>query len=104
MKIRLSARQWLIMLHDTVSTGTAMLLTWLMRFDEPVLATKLKGLEIFVPMFMAYAAVVYLLIGLHRKKWRFTSVPDLASIVRASSILAVSLLMLDYVLVAPNVY
>src|SRR6185437_11396460 len=35
---------------------------------------------------------------------RFTSVPDLYNIFRAATVLAVSLLALDYVLVAPNVY
>ena len=53
---------------------------------------------------MAYAAVVYFAFGLHRNKWRFTSLPDLFNIFRVSTVLAVSLLVLDYVLVAPNVY
>jgi FlaA1/EpsC-like NDP-sugar epimerase len=35
-------------------------------------------------------------------KWRFTSLPDLFNIVRAVTVLAVSLLVLDYILVAPN--
>ena len=51
-----------------------------------------------------YAAVVYFVIGLHRNKWRFTSVPDLYNLFRASTVLALSLLALDYVLLAPNVY
>src|SRR5581483_4598582 len=37
-------------------------------------------------------------------KWRFTSLPDLTNIVRAASVLAISLLVLDYILLAPNVY
>ncbi|MGB8118709.1 MAG: SDR family NAD(P)-dependent oxidoreductase, partial [Pseudolabrys sp.] len=37
-------------------------------------------------------------------KWRFTSIPDLYNLFRASSVLAISLLALDYVLVAPNFY
>jgi O-antigen biosynthesis protein WbqV len=41
---------------------------------------------------------------LHRNKWRFTSIPDLYNLFRASSVLAISLLALDYVLVAPNFY
>jgi O-antigen biosynthesis protein WbqV len=104
MKIRLTARQWLIVLHDLMATAAALLLTCVMRFDERLLAAKIDGLELFVPCFVAYAGLVYFLIGLHRNKWRFTSVPDLSLIVRASTILAVSLLALDYVLVAPNVY
>jgi O-antigen biosynthesis protein WbqV len=51
-----------------------------------------------------YAAIVYFVIGLHRNKWRFTSVPDLYNLFRASTVLALSLLALDYVLLAPNVY
>ncbi len=57
-----------------------------------------------MPVFVAYAAAVYLIFGLHRNKWRFTSLPDLYDIFRAATVLAVSLLALDYVLVAPNVY
>ena len=48
-------------------------------------------------------AVVYYLFHLYEAKWRFASLPDLMNILRASSVLAVSLLVLDYVLVAPNV-
>ena len=41
---------------------------------------------------------------LHEAKWRFTSLPDLYNIVRASTVLAVSLLVLDYILVAPGFF
>jgi O-antigen biosynthesis protein WbqV len=82
----------------------AILLTFVMRFEGPALTEKLQGLEWFLPLFLVYAAAVYLLAGLHRNKWRFTSVPDLSSIVRASTILAVSLLALDYVLLSPQIY
>ncbi|MGA7488142.1 MAG: nucleoside-diphosphate sugar epimerase/dehydratase, partial [Xanthobacteraceae bacterium] len=40
----------------------------------------------------------------YKAKWRFTSLPDLYNIVRATTVLAVTLLALDYVLVAPNIY
>jgi O-antigen biosynthesis protein WbqV len=75
-----------------------------MRFDEARLASKLHGLILFLPLFVVYAGGVCFVFGLHRNKWRFTSVPDLYNIVRASTVLAISLLVLDYVLVAPNVY
>src|SRR5215471_12619017 len=52
----------------------------------------------------AFAANVYFILGLHRNKWRFTSIPDLYNLFRASTVLAISLLALDYVLVAPNIY
>ena len=99
----LTPRQILIMLHDVVATAAAILLTFVMRFEEPWLADKLPGLP-YLPLFMAYAALVYFAFGLHRNKWRFTSLPDLFNIFRVSTVLAVSLLAVDYVLVAPNVY
>ncbi len=53
---------------------------------------------------MLYAGFVYGFFGLYKSKWRFTSLPDLYNIVRAATVLAVTLLALDYVLVAPNFY
>ena len=58
---------------------------------------------LFLPGFVVYAGIVYFLFHLYESKWRFASLPDLMNIVRAASVLAVSLLVLDYVLVAPNV-
>ena len=57
-----------------------------------------------MPAFVVYAGFIYYAFGLHGAKWRFTSLPDLRNIVRASSVLAISLLALDYVLVSPLFY
>ena len=102
LRPRLTRRQYLIIAYDIAATAAAIVLTFVLRFDDVRLTAKLEGLWFFLPPFLIYAAVVYFLVGLHRNKWRFTSVPDLMNIVRASTILAVSLLALDYVLVAPN--
>ncbi len=101
---KLTPRQILIVLHDLAATAAAIVLTFAMRFEDQQLSERLTGLEIFLPVFLIYAAAVYFIFGLHRNKWRFTSVPDLYDIFRTASVLAVSLLVLDYVLVAPNVY
>ncbi len=100
---KLTPRQILIVLHDLVATAAAIVLTFYVRFEGPPLDDRLAGLR-YLPVFLIYAASIYLLFGLHRNKWRFTSVPDLYEIFRAVSVLAVSLLALDYVLVAPNVF
>lgn len=100
----LTARQALIVLHDLVATTAAILLTFVMRFEGFQLGIKLEGLKVILPFFLVFAAVVYFAFGMHRNKWRFTSVPDLFNIVRVSSVLAVSLLVLDYVLLSPNFY
>ena len=100
---KLTPRQILIVLHDLVATAAALLLTFFVRFEGAALDARLAELK-YLPVFLAYAAAIYLIFGLHRNKWRFTSVPDLYDIFRTSTVLAVSLLALDYVLVAPNVY
>ena len=101
--LRLTPRQWLIVLHDLIASAAALVLSFVVRFDDAVLPAKLADLARVLPGFLVYAAGIYFLFGLHRNKWRFTSVPDLINIVRASAVLAISLLALDYVLVAPNV-
>ncbi len=101
---KLTSRQVLIVLHDLLATVAAIVLTFYMRFEGPRLAEKLAGLEIMLPIFLVFAAAVYFIFGMHRNKWRFTSVPDIYNIFRVSTVLAVSLLALDYVLLSPNVY
>jgi len=101
---KLTTRQVLIVLHDLLATMAAIVVTFLMRFEGAALTERLRGLERFLPFFLLYAAVVYFIFGLHRNKWRFTSIPDLYNLFRASTVLAISLLALDYVLVAPNIY
>ncbi len=101
---KLTSRQTLIVLHDLLATAAAIVFTFFIRFEDQRLFVRLHGLEVFLPIFVVYAAVVYFIFGLHRNKWRFTSIPDLYDIVRAATVLAVSLLVLDYVLLTPNIY
>jgi len=99
---KLTYRQVLIILHDVVATAAAIVLTFYMRFPDEHLTERLYGLK-FLPLFLLYAAGVYFIFGMHRNKWRFTSLPDIYNIFRAASVLAMSLLVLDYILLAPNV-
>ena len=100
----LTPRQYLIILHDVIAAIAAIVVTFAMRFDAAHLADKVEGLKLFLPAFAVFAAVVFFAFKLHQSKWRFTSVPDLFNIVRASTMLALSLVALDYVLLSPNVY
>jgi len=100
--LRLTPRQILIALHDVAATAAAIVLTFVMRFPDEQLYPRLPALK-FLPLFLLYAAGVYFILGLHRNKWRFTSLPDLYNIFRATTVLAISLLVLDYILLAPNV-
>jgi FlaA1/EpsC-like NDP-sugar epimerase len=101
---KLTPRQILIVMHDLVATVAAIVLTFVIRFEDERFFAKLPNLEKFLPLYLVYAALVYFIFGLHRNKWRFTSIPDLYNIVRATTVLSMSLLALDYVLLSPNIY
>jgi FlaA1/EpsC-like NDP-sugar epimerase len=100
----LTPRQYLIVAHDLFVTVLAILTSFYVRFEGGGLAERLDWLLRFLPGFVVYAGFIYLMFGLHASKWRFTSLPDLSKIARASAVLALSLLVLDYILVSPQVY
>jgi FlaA1/EpsC-like NDP-sugar epimerase len=97
-------RMYLILAHDLLATAIAVLASFYIRFEEQGLADRWHLLVIVLPVFVIYAGLVFALFGLFKTKWRFISIPDLINIVRVSSVLAVTLLVLDYVLLSPNVY
>ena len=105
--IRLSAftpRMWLILAYDLLATAAAVIASFFIRFEEGGLAERWRFLAIMLPAFVVYSGFVYAFSDLYKAKWRFTSLPDLFNIVRAATVLATTLLALDYVLLAPNVY
>ena len=57
-----------------------------------------------MPCYLAYAGIVYWYFHLYMAKWRFASLPDLRNIFRAVSVLAISLLVLDYILLYPTLF
>ena len=97
-------RRALIVIHDLVMTAAAMLAAFYFRFEDIGLAQRFHWLLIVLPGYLVYAGVVYWIFKLYAAKWRFASLPDLWNIFRAVTVLALSLLVLDYVLVAPNFY
>jgi len=97
-------RRVLIVVHDLVMTAAAMLAAFYFRFEDIGLAQRFHWLLIILPGYLVYAGVVYWIFKLYAAKWRFASLPDLWNIFRAVTVLALSLLVLDYVLVAPNFY
>jgi FlaA1/EpsC-like NDP-sugar epimerase len=96
-------RRLLVIIHDLVTTAAALLGSFYLRFEEAGLNERLGGLKIALPCLLVYALVVFWFFDLYRAKWRFASLPDLANILRASTVLAVSLLVADYILVSPNI-
>lgn len=96
-------KKTLIVAHDLVMTAVAVLATFFVRFDGTLLDERLRHLPLFLPPFVAFAGVVYWFFQLYRSKWRFASLPDLFNIFRACGVLALTLLVIDYVLVSPQV-
>jgi O-antigen biosynthesis protein WbqV len=99
---KFTSRKALIIIHDLVATVAAILASFYIRFEDAGLSARLDALVRVLPGFIVYAGIVYFIFRLYESKWRFASLPDLRNIFRAVTVLAVSLLALDYVLVAPN--
>jgi O-antigen biosynthesis protein WbqV len=57
-----------------------------------------------LPCYIVYAGIVYWYFHLYMAKWRFASLPDLRNIFRAVTVLAISLLVLDYILLYPMLF
>ena len=85
-------------------TCLAVLASFYVRFDAAGLEARWPVLAVFLPLFALYASLVYSFFSLYRAKWRFASLPDLSSIFRAVTVLALSLLVLDYILASSTFY
>ncbi|TAK49078.1 MAG: polysaccharide biosynthesis protein [Xanthobacteraceae bacterium] len=83
-------------------TVVALLGAFFLRFSEGGFAVRWPLLAMILPYFVLHTVVVCYAFQLTVTKWRFYSLPDLFRIVRAATVLAASLLVLDYILLAPN--
>jgi FlaA1/EpsC-like NDP-sugar epimerase len=97
-------RMGLILAHDLVAVVVAVLAAFYVRFEIAGIAQRWDLLLVLLPGFVVYATGVFSIFRLFKTKWRFTSLPDVMNIVRVSTVLAITLLVLDYVLLAPNLY
>lgn len=100
----LTTRNFLIATHDVLATAAAVILSFYFRFGEEDFAGRLPLLLRILPYFLIFSVIVCYVFNLTMTKWRFISTPDLLNIVKAATVLAVALVALDYVFVAPNVY
>ncbi|MET0278693.1 MAG: nucleoside-diphosphate sugar epimerase/dehydratase [Pseudorhodoplanes sp.] len=99
-----TTRKAFIVAHDLLATAAALLAAFYIRFEDVGFALRADWLLIITPAVMVYAGIVYSFFHLDDAKWRFASLPDLFNIFRSASVIALTLLVLDYVLVAPNLY
>lgn len=100
----LTLRNLLIALHDVIATGLAFVGAFYVRFDGGELFYDRVPLLLgILPYFLLFSVVVSYVFNLTTTKWRFISLPDAFNILKVATVLSLTLLVLDYVLVAPNV-
>src|SRR6516225_8882792 len=100
----LTYRNLVIALHDVLATALAFLAASYLRFEgNEYFYERLPLLLRVLPYFLAFSVVVCYLFNLTTTKWRFISLPDALNIVRVATVLALALVVLDYVIVAPAV-
>jgi O-antigen biosynthesis protein WbqV len=102
--VKFAPKKILIIVHDLFQTALALLAALYLRFEFDGLIERFGNIFYWLPVFILYAGTVYFFFGLYKSKWRFASLHDLVEIVRASTVLAISLLVLDYVLIAQNLH
>src|ERR1700731_2270896 len=101
----LTLRNYLIALHDAGASAAAFFVAFYLRFEgAEQFVERLPLMLRILPYFLALSVVVCYFFNLTTTKWRFISLPDALNILRVASMLAIALLVLDYILVAPNVH
>ena len=70
---RLNTRQWLIVTYDLLVMAAAVVVKLAVRFEDTRLSSYLTDIPKWLPVFVAYAAVIYVLFGLYKAKWRFAA-------------------------------
>jgi FlaA1/EpsC-like NDP-sugar epimerase len=99
----LTFRNFLIASHDVIATACAVIAAFYLRFEGgEAFYARLPLLLQILPYFLVFSVAVSYLFNLTTTKWRFISLPDALNILRVATVLAIALLVLDYVLVSPN--
>ncbi len=97
-------KKLLVIVHDLAAIALAFLGACYIRFEGFALQERLKLLPVLLPGFVIWGGLVCWAFHLYKSRWRFASLPDLNNIVRASLVLAASLLLIDYILVSPQFF
>jgi hypothetical protein len=98
----LTLRNILIATHDALATMLALFASFYLRFEGDAFFDRLPLLLRILPYFVAFSVAVSFVFNLTTTKWRFISLPDALNILRVATVLALGLVVLDYVFVAPK--
>jgi FlaA1/EpsC-like NDP-sugar epimerase len=101
---RITWRIILIALYDALASLFAVLASCYLRFQYDEFWTRLPLLLKIIPYFVVLSIAICYAFRLTTTKWRFISLPDILNIVKASTVLALSLLVLDYIFVSPHIF
>jgi O-antigen biosynthesis protein WbqV len=86
-----SGKRLLVITHDLMVTAGALYLAAALQLPAPLFQDKAAALAVFVATFSALAGFVYVGFALYAAKWRFASLPDLVTIIKAVLVLALVL-------------
>lgn len=104
LRRKFTLRNALIALHDLMTVVAALFVSCYFRFEVPAFTARLPLIIEVLPYFLAISAVVFYVFHLTTAKWRFFSLLDALNIVKASTLLALVILVFDYVAIAPEFY
>ena len=100
---RLTSRNLLIAAHDVMMTALALFAAFYLRFEgSEQFVDRVPSLLRLLPYFLVFSVLVSYFFNLTTTKWRFFSLPDALNILRVATVLALTLVVLDYILVSPN--
>ncbi|SLM30002.1 CapD2 [Desulfamplus magnetovallimortis] len=86
MRTFLHKNFYLIVLADVVLITCALFAAYFVKFDFVVPDYMMGGFNILVPLMLLVKLPVFYFSDLYRGMWRYTSIPDLVNIVKASTV------------------
>lgn len=93
---RLSRKRLAALAHDLVMTALAIVICYAARFGSAAFTYRLDEMAQLAAIILPAAAVIYRLFGLYSAVWRFASIPDLVSILKAVTTLAAIMAIIDF--------
>src|SRR6185437_1822998 len=101
----LTLRNALIATHDALATVLALFASFYLRFEgSEFFFDRVPLLLRILPYFIVFSVVVCYACNLTTTKWRFISYAVFCLKKKTATVLALALLVLDYIFVAPNVH
>ena len=89
-------RQTLAFVHDVITVPLALTIAYLIRFQNELFSGQIDDLVGTTLAALPIAIIAFWAFGLYAGVWRFASLKDLTAIVKASTVIAVSLVTIDF--------